>query len=63
VYTVSFRLVLEINCGAVNKNEGVITVPAEKLKTLAEGLYYMNVTGRSDRGKAVSKPKVLVITQ
>jgi hypothetical protein len=62
IYTVAYRRIMEISCGAANTREAIITVPQWKLGRLAAGAYYVIVTGKSgDNERAFSKPVVLAV--
>lgn len=62
IYSVSYRRVLETECGAVNTKEVTVIITRDKIARLAAGTYFMVVSGKSNGGeKAVSKPQELII--
>jgi hypothetical protein len=62
IYTRSFRRVMEISCGASYVKNTILSIPAEKIKYLSSGIYYLSITGRSTAGAdAVSKPVEIII--
>jgi hypothetical protein len=64
IYTVAYRRIMEISCGAANTREAIITVPQWKIGRIAAGTYYLVVTGVSgDKERAKSKPVVFIIVK
>jgi hypothetical protein len=62
IYTVSFRRVMEFDCGAFNDKDNTAIIPASQLDNLASGTYHTVVIGVSKTGdKAVSKPCEIII--
>ena len=62
IYTVGYRRIMEIACGALNEKEVTVTIPGARISRLSAGTYYMIAEGKSTGGqKTRSKPKTLVI--